>query len=55
MKSNNDFNVVLRDFINTLNLPLACELDFLSELDSLVLIRCQAVRLSVFIWTGREM
>ena len=37
MKSNNDFNVVLRDFINTLNLPLACELDFLSELDSLVL------------------
>lgn len=37
MKSNNDFNVVLRDFINTLGLPLACELDFLSELDSLVL------------------
>lgn len=37
MKSNNDFNVVLRDFINTLSLPLACELDFLSELDSLVL------------------
>lgn len=37
MKNNNDFNVVLRDFINTLGLPLACELDFLSELDSLVL------------------
>ena len=37
MKSNNDFNVVLRDFINTLGLPLACELNFLSELDSLVL------------------
>lgn len=37
MKSNNDFNVVLRDFINTIGLPLACELDFLSELDSLVL------------------
>lgn len=37
MKSNNDFNVVLRDFINTLGLPLVCELDFLSELDSLVL------------------
>lgn len=37
MKNNNDFSVVLRDFINTLGLPLACELDFLSELDSLVL------------------
>lgn len=37
MKSNNDFNVVLRDFINTLGLPLACELNFLSELDSLAL------------------
>ena len=37
MKNNNYFNVVLRDFINTLGLPLACELDFLSELDSLVL------------------
>ena len=37
MKNNNDFNVVLRDFINTLGLPLYCALDFLSELDSLVL------------------
>lgn len=37
MKNNNDFNVVLRDFINTLKLPLECTLDFLSELDSLVL------------------
>lgn len=35
--SNNDFSEVLRDFINTLNLPLTCRLDYLSETEGLVL------------------
>lgn len=35
--SNNDFSEVLRDFINTLGLPLTCRLDYLSETESLVL------------------
>lgn len=35
--NNNDFSEVLRDFINTLNLPLICTLDYLSEKESLVI------------------
>ena len=35
--NNNDFSEVLRDFINTLGLPLTCRLDYLSETESLVL------------------
>nr|DAX52768.1 MAG TPA: Minor capsid protein [Caudoviricetes sp.] len=35
--NNNDFPEVLRDFINTLNLPLNCKLDYLSEGEDLVL------------------
>lgn len=35
--NNNDFSEVLRDFINTLNLPLTCTLDYLSEKEGLVL------------------
>ena len=35
--NNNDFSEVLRDFINRLNLPLTCRLDYLSETESLVL------------------
>lgn len=35
--NNNDFSEVLRDFINTLNLPLTCTLDYLSEKESLVI------------------
>lgn len=35
--NNNDFSEVLRDFINTLNLPLTCTLDYLSETEGLVL------------------
>lgn len=35
--SNNDFSEVLRDFINSLNLPLECTLDYLSEEEGLVL------------------
>lgn len=35
--NNNDFSEVLRDFINTLNLPLDCKLDYLSEGEDLVL------------------
>ena len=35
--SNNDFSEVLRDFINNLNLPLKCRLDYLSEDEDLVL------------------
>ena len=35
--NNNDFSVVLRDFINNLNLPLKCRLDYLSEDEDLVL------------------
>lgn len=35
--NNNDFSEVLRDFINTLDLPLTCRLDYLSETESLVL------------------
>ncbi len=34
---NNDFSEVLRDFINTLGLPLTCRLDYLSETEGLVL------------------
>lgn len=37
MKNNNDFAVVLRDFINSLGLPLTCRLDFLDEIEGLVL------------------
>lgn len=35
--NNNDFSEVLRDFINTLNLSLACRLDYLAEKEDLVL------------------
>ncbi|CZB15667.1 minor capsid protein [Streptococcus suis] len=35
--NNNDFSEVLRDFINALNLPLTCRLDYLSEKEGLVL------------------
>lgn len=35
--NNNDFSEVLRDFINTLNPPLTCTLDYLSEKESLVI------------------
>ncbi|WP_269290897.1 minor capsid protein [Streptococcus agalactiae] len=35
--NNNDFSEVLRDFINTLSLPLTCRLDYLSEVEGLVL------------------
>ena len=35
--NNNDFSEILRDFINTLNLPLTCRLDYLSEKEGLVL------------------
>ncbi|WP_070021420.1 minor capsid protein [Streptococcus agalactiae] len=35
--NNNDFSEVLRDFINTLSLPLICRLDYLSEVEGLVL------------------
>lgn len=35
--NNNDFSEVLRDFINTLGLPLICRLDYLSETEGLVL------------------
>lgn len=35
--NNNDFSEVLRDFINTLGLPLTCRLDYLSETEGLVL------------------
>lgn len=35
--NNNDFSEVLRDFINNLNLPLKCRLDYLSEDEDLVL------------------
>lgn len=35
--NNNDFSEVLRDFIDTLGLPLTCRLDYLSETESLVL------------------
>ncbi|MEY8462511.1 minor capsid protein [Streptococcus merionis] len=35
--NNNDFSEVLRDFINTLSLPLTCILDYLSETEGLVL------------------
>lgn len=35
--NNNDFSEVFRDFINTLNLPLICTLDYLSEKESLVI------------------
>lgn len=35
--NNNDFSEVLRDFIDTLNLPLTCTLDYLSEKESLVI------------------
>ena len=35
--NNNDFSEVLRDFINTLGLPLTCSLDYLSENEGLVL------------------
>ncbi|HEM5088344.1 TPA: minor capsid protein [Streptococcus suis] len=35
--NNNDFSEVLRDFINTLGLPLTCRLDYLSETEDLVL------------------
>lgn len=35
--NNNDFSKVLKDFINTLNLPLTCTLDYLSEKESLVI------------------
>ncbi|VTS32674.1 minor capsid protein [Streptococcus porcinus] len=34
---NNDFAEVLRDFINTLGVPLKCKLDYLSEHEGLVL------------------
>lgn len=35
--SNNDFAKVLRDHINTLELPLPCKLDYLAEREGLVL------------------
>ena len=35
--NNNDFSEVLRDFINTLNLPLTCKLDYLSVREDLVI------------------
>lgn len=35
--NNNDFSEVIRDFINNLNLPLKCRLDYLSEDEDLVL------------------
>lgn len=35
--SNNDFSKVLRDHINTLELPLPCKLDYLAEREGLVL------------------
>lgn len=35
--NNNDFSEVLRDFINTLDLPLTCTLDYLSEKEGLVI------------------
>lgn len=35
--NNNDFSEVLRDFINKLDLPLTCTLDYLSEKEGLVI------------------
>lgn len=36
MTQNNDFSVVLRDYINSLSLSLPCKLDYLAEQASLV-------------------
>lgn len=35
--NNNDFSEVLKNYINTLGLPLKCRLDYLSEAEDLVL------------------
>ena len=37
MKNNNDFAYVLKEYINTLSLPIHCSLDYLDALESLVL------------------
>lgn len=37
MKNNNDFAYVLKEYINTLSLPIHCTLDYLDALESLVL------------------
>lgn len=37
MKNNNDFADVLKEYINTLSLPIHCTLDYLDALESLVL------------------
>lgn len=37
MKNNNDFACVLKEYINTLSLPIHCTLDYLDALESLVL------------------
>lgn len=37
MKNNNDFAYVLKEYINTLSLPIHCTLDYLDAQESLVL------------------
>ena len=37
MKNNNDFAYVLKEYINTLSIPIHCTLDYLDALESLVL------------------